>query len=197
MAEKVEPTAGGDPDENEVEDTLGLQQGLSPHDIDMPEEPEVIDVETEVWRDGVWVDRSIGQMTLIPTGCDKPVFCNPYENLVQFRPALPRDMERESNLLAQWQKNLWISRRDAQQRIDEGLNIPEVDKRIADDIPFLLAAQGIPEVQGVGQTAGMMPGADGQQGAAAETANPAQGAKPPAKQGAARPPPNGRSGKGV
>ncbi len=173
---------------------------LPPHDIDLPEEPEEIQVVSRVWNPelGEFTDLQMGKMLLIPTGCERPEYLSPYENEVTLKPSLPRDVEKESNLYAQWQQNQWVSRRWVQEHLDQDINIPEVDKEIADDIPFILAAKGMPDpTQQVAQTAGMDPGSNN--GAPLPPGpGPGRGNKVTAGDNlASKAPPNGAAGSGV
>ena len=137
---------------------------LSPHDIDIPEEPVTIPVTIMTWdaQTQQFVRDNLGVKTLVPTGCTSPVYLNPYETTVEIKSALPRDRERDSNLYAQWQQNGWLDRHHIMKRLEIGENPIEVDKAIADDIPFLLAIQGKQDpTQQVAQTPGMQPNQPG------------------------------------
>lgn len=134
---------------------------LPSHQIDVPEEPERVHVKTMIFNPatGGYEEKDLGQLLLIPTGCEEPEFFSPYENAVSFRSPLPRDKEREANLYALYQQNGWASRNWIRKNLDEDLSNPEhLDKEIADDIPIILALQGKPDVAtGAAQT----PGTDG------------------------------------
>ncbi len=183
--------------ENEVE---AQPEQLPPHDIDIPEEPEKVNVVARIWnpQTRAYEEKNLGELLLIPTGCERSEVVSPYENSVKLKSALPRDVERDSNLYATWQKNGWVDRHWVMEKLDEGINVNEVDKRIADDIPFLLAMQGMPDpTQQVAQTAGMAPGSNN--GAPLPPGpGPGRGNKFAAGDNmASKAPPNGAPGKGV
>jgi hypothetical protein len=137
---------------------------LAPYDIDIPEEPEKVRVVVQEWDPltRAFLSRDMGLMTLVPTGCRRPIYLSPYENKVSLRSALPRDKEKDTNLYATWQQNGWIDRHLAMEKLEEGINIQQVDKRIADDMPFILALQGKPDSTGqVAQTNGLQQPGDG------------------------------------
>ena len=147
----------GDPEDPEVPIPK-----LTDHQIDIPEEPEKIRVITQVWDDasGGFVEKDLGELTLVPTGCEEPTMFSPYENTVSFRSPLPRDKERDANLYAMYQSNGWASRAWIRAQLDEDFaDDLELDREIADDIPVILAIQGKPDMSGgaagVGQTEGM------------------------------------------
>lgn len=173
---------------------------LSPHDMDIPEEPMTLPVSVMTWnpKTRTFDTENLGSIQIVPTGCDRPRYLNPYDNRVTLKSALPRDMERASNLYVQWQTNGWVSRRWVQEHLDEEINIRQVNKELADDIPFLLALQGKPDPTAqVAQTAGVQDG---------DTTSPINGAPAPAVAGPGRgnrhvagdnmatPPPNGAAG---
>lgn len=142
-----------DPDD----DVLVQPPQLASHQIDVPEEPERVRVVTQIWNAAAsaFQEVDLGELMLIPSGCEEPEFLSPYENAVSFRSPLPRDKEHEANLYALYQQNGWASRPWIRKNLDEEIDDIQVDKEIADDIPVLMALQGKPDLSsGVGQTAG-------------------------------------------
>jgi hypothetical protein len=135
---------------------------LPTHQIDLPEEPELIRVTTNVWDPvtGSFVMRDLGEMLLVPTGCEEPEYLSPYENTVYFRSALPRDKAVDANLYAAYQKMGIASRDWIRDNMDEDFDNMLEDKRIADDVPILMALAGKAENSGVAQTAGLEGGGD-------------------------------------
>jgi hypothetical protein len=151
---------------------------LASNQIDIPEEPEEVDVVLAVYANGQWTDTPMGKMLLVPTGCEEPEELSPYESIVSLRSALPRDKEKDMNLFQAYRNNGLVSREWIRENLDEDIDGKIEDKRIADDIPVMLAMQGIPETGGVAQTAGMDPGQPG--------AGSNNGAPLPAKPGPGR-----------
>jgi len=148
------------PKELEKEPEVKPEQ-LAPHDIDLPEEPETIQVTIRQMNPVTleWSERDLGEIKVVPTGCKRPCYLNPFKNEVTFKSPLPRDKEKDTNLMKAWQDAGWVSRRFCQDNLDEGINPMVEDKQIADDVPFLLAMQGKPDpAGGVAQTAGLDPG---------------------------------------
>lgn len=137
------------------EDVQVTPPKLQPHDIDIPEEPETVRVVTLVFNReaGQLVEKDLGEMLLVPTGCEAPTRVSPYQTTVTMRSALPRDKQLDANLYAAYQTNGWASRRWIQQRLDEDIDPDEVDAEIADGLPLLLELQG-KGAAGVGQTNG-------------------------------------------
>jgi hypothetical protein len=131
---------------------------LAPHQVDIPEEPETVRVITQVWNAamGVFEEQDLGELLLIPTGCEEPEFLSPYENSVCFKSALPRDKQIDANLYGAYQKMGIVSRDWIRENSDEEIDGVLEERRIADDIPVLMAMQGKPtEAGGVAQTAGL------------------------------------------
>lgn len=148
---KEEPT---DPEED-VEVPIPK---LASHQIDIPEEPETVRVITQLWdaSQGKFIEEDLGELLLIPSGCEEPEYLSPYENTVSFKSALPRDKQIDANLYGAYQKMGTVSREWIRENSDEEIDGVLEDKRIADDIPILLAMQGKPDVSsGVAQTAGL------------------------------------------
>ena len=173
---------------------------LAPNDMDIPEEPETIRVTRRWWNPETqtFVEEDLGKQEVVPTGCKRPRYLNPFANIVVFRSPLPRDKEKDSNLYAQWQTNGWVSRHWVMNKLDEDINPAIMDKGIADDIPFLLSMKGQPTA-GVAQTAGMAPPGDNNGAPLPPGPGPGRGNKfaPGDGLGGANPPPNGGVGSGV
>jgi hypothetical protein len=142
-------------DAPDPEDVQVTPPHLQPHDIDIPEEPETVRVITRVFNraTGQMEEKDLGEMLLVPTGCEAPERVSPYQTTVTLRSALPRDKQLDANLYAAYQTNGWASRRWIQQRLDEDIDADEVDAEIADGLPLLLELQG-KGAAGVGQTNG-------------------------------------------
>jgi hypothetical protein len=138
---------------------------LAQHDMDVPEEPEELDVVQLKFDEasGTWKEEHLGMMVLVPTGCDNPVYADPYESSVGTISALPRDKQAEANLYSLYQKQGWSSRDWIREKLQENINAKREDERILDDIPFLNLLAGKPAEApvGVGQTPGMTGGASG------------------------------------
>lgn len=175
---------------------------LPEHDIDVPEEPEEVEVMTQVWNpeSRTYEMKSLGKLLLVPSGCERPQALSPFESNIKFKSALPRDKAADANLYAMYQTNGWTSRHWVQENLDENINPAEVDKELSDDIPFLLQLQGKPAA-GVAQTAGLQPGAGSNNGAPLPPGpGPGRGntkEKMAAEAAGAKPPPNAAPGTGV
>lgn len=156
-----EPEVVTDKEEDDIDPETDIDvpvPKLPNHQIDIPEEPEKVTVVTKVWNENTkaFEEKNLGELMLVPTGCEEPEYVSPYENTVSFRSALPRDKERDANLYASYQQNGWISRRWARENLDEDIDSDKVEKELADDIPVILALQGKQDVaSGVAQTAGL------------------------------------------
>lgn len=156
LPDEPEPVSEKPTAETDPEATVVKPPQLAPHDLELPEEPEEVEIVSRVWNQETqtFAYVSAGKRLLVPTGCKRPEYLNPYETKVKLKSALPRDRERDANLYAQYQQNGWVSRRWIQERIEDEINIPQVDREISEDVPFLLALQGKVDVSGVGQTSG-------------------------------------------
>jgi len=133
---------------------------LASHQIDIPEEPERVEVITQVWNaaTGMFEEKNLGVLMLVPTGCEEPEFLSPYDNTVSFRSPLPRDKQVDANLHGALQKMGVVSREWIQEHTDEEIDPVLENRRIADDIPVLMALQGKqgdPTATGVAQTPGL------------------------------------------
>lgn len=130
---------------------------LAPTDINVPPEPELVRVVVQTWNPLTrsFEAEDLGEQLLVPTGCKRPDPLSPYETEVCLRSALPRDKERDSNLYAQWQNNGWISRHWAMEHLEEGINIPEIDRAIEEDMDLMQRLRGQVPAAGVAQTPGV------------------------------------------
>lgn len=148
-----------DPEDPEEKPPVAIPK-LASHEIDIPEEPEEVEIVQAVWDETsqAWIDLPPQTLLLVPTGCAFPEELNPFDTVVSLRSALPRDKEKDANLYQAYQKNNWVSRDWVREHLDEDIDSAKEDKRIADDIPINLASQGIPETSGVAQTPGLDPG---------------------------------------
>jgi len=136
---------------------------LAPNEIDVPDEPETHDVTLSEWDPikRTFVYRALGELKIVPTGCKRPDYLNPYENEVSFKSALPRDLQNDTNLYSAWQTNGWMDRHQIMKKLDQGIPIEATDKALADDIPFLMQLQGKAPAPGVAQTAGVQGDSNG------------------------------------
>jgi hypothetical protein len=176
---------------------------LQQHDLDIPQEPEQVDVNVQVWdpKTQTFVIKSLGSLLLVPTGCVRPEYLPPYETKASLKSALPRDRAADANLFAMYQTNGWMGRHTIMRKLDEGINIPAEDKEIADDIPIILAIAGKPDpAAGVGGTQGVPPTPGSNNGAPLPPGpGPGRGNKSAPGDNAAKPkpPPNAAPGTGV
>jgi hypothetical protein len=195
----AKPEAGEASAEDYEQEVEVKPEQLAPHDMDVPEEPIRVRVQMRVWDGQQYVMRDLGEQLLVPTGCDRPKYLDPHKTKVTLKSALPRDLEKDSNLYALWQTNGWVSRRWVQDHLDEDINPTVVNKEIADDIPFLLALQGKQDpAGGVAQTNGTQPG-DSNGAPLPPAPGPGRGNVYGAGDNLASgtPPPNGAPGTGV
>lgn len=161
------PAPQKEAEDEEYEQPVEAEQPqLQEHDMDIPEEPETVLVIVRVVdENGNWQEDNQGPRMLVPTGCDKPVFLNPYITKVSLRSALPRDRAEEANLYATYQTNLWMSRKTIMKRLDQGLQYEDETDNMEDDTPLILARAGTADPNSaaaqVGQTEGN--GGGGQQ----------------------------------
>lgn len=192
---------------------------LAAHDIDIPEEPELVRVVMRTWNPNTqsFVDVDMGEQLLVPSGCKSPKHLSPYENCVTLKSALPRDKEQEANLFSMYQRQGWVSRNWVREHLDEEIKGAEVDKEIADDIPFMQALNvggksgslgppgvggGVAQSPGLANADGISEPADGGEGAPMLRKTKGKREKPPTnplggKNGKAAPPPNAKPGSSV
>lgn len=187
------------PDEEYLEGVAVQAAQLPPHDIDIPEEPEEVQVIARIYDPnlGRFVEKDLGKLLLVPTGCDCPEYVSPYESTAKLRSALPRDLASDINNYTAMQTNGWVSRHWCMNALEQGLSPAEMDKQIADDIPFILNMKGTPDITAqVAQT----PGMQGDNNGAPLPPGPGPGrgnAFAPGDNMAASMPPNGGPGTGV
>lgn len=144
-----------------AEPPQAMPEQLADYDMDVPEEPEDVRVVVHTWNAQTqsFEKKDLGTKKLVPSGCNRPTYLSPYETAAKLKSALPRDKQLDTNLYASWQQNGWVDRHWIMEHLDEDINLVEVDKRIADDIPFLNALQGKPNQTGqVAQTSGLEKG---------------------------------------
>lgn len=151
-AEKVPPPdpALGEPtipqEPPKAKPAFGTDLKLPAKDIDLPEEPETVNLLVRVFNPETreWSVQSLGEEEVVPTGCERPVYLNPYESVVTLASPLPRDRVEETNLWTSWKNLGLVSRNWIRERMDEDLNSEEEDERIADDIRFYAALDNQP-----------------------------------------------------
>ena len=183
------------PDDYYDEEVHAPVPQLPAHDIQLPEEPEYVSVRQRNWDGQQYTELDQGLRALVPTGCDRPTYCSPYDSVVKLLSALPRDRAEQANLYATYQNNGWMGRHEVIKRLELGIQPNVVDKAIMDDAPILDALKGIPDpAQQVGQTNG------GSSNGAPPPPAPGPGRgnlKAPGDNMGGKQPPNGKPGVGV
>lgn len=96
-------------------------QKLPPNFINVPEEPEQVVVVKRYENPATLelVGMETETMFLVPTGCKKPQYLNPFETEVQFHDALPKDEHLRAQLYTIYQKNQWVDPQWVQDQIPE------------------------------------------------------------------------------
>lgn len=110
-----EPT----PEAPEIPPILKDPGQLKLADFDIPEEPEDVDV-VQTWlhpETGEVLSRTTVKKTLVPTGCLRPVYLNPFETEIAFGSPLPKDDVLEATLYEQYQRNGWVDEVWVRQKI--------------------------------------------------------------------------------
>lgn len=90
-------------------------------EIDFPEEPEEVEI-TQRWvhpqTQQLLEEEKMVRM-LVPTGCNRPQYLNPYDTKVEFPDPLPKDEALRATLYEQYQRNQWVDPEWCQDRIPE------------------------------------------------------------------------------
>lgn len=101
-------------------------------DIDIPEEPERVEMR-RVWSHpvtGEIVETEVINQFLVPTGCYRPQYLNPFENEVEFHDALPKDEALEAQLFLMYQQAGWVDAEWCQDNIPRIANSKmEINRR--------------------------------------------------------------------
>ncbi len=90
-------------------------------ELDIPEEPEMVDLEEKYVHPvtGEVVDIVIRHMELVPTGCRRPMYLNPFENEVFFNDVLPKDEAMQAELFGMYLDRGLVDIEWCQERIPE------------------------------------------------------------------------------
>lgn len=89
--------------------------------IEVPEEPEHVHVTQHLVHPstGEVLGSQTTPMFLIPTGCKKPVYLNPFDNEVDFLDVIPKDQALQAQLFEMYQRNEWVDAEWCQDHISE------------------------------------------------------------------------------
>lgn len=199
-ADGSKPSTPPAPAEPEPSKVKGAVMQLSAKDIDLPEEPEEVQVtirrlnpQTREWE---YIDD--GVQTLVPTGCENPRYADPYATKVTLSNPLPRDRAEETNLWKSWKDMGLVGRGWIRAHMEEDVDGKREDQDIADDIRFDSALKNPSIITDpfdseppAGAPAGVAPG-KGAKGVA-QTPGLAGGKPPPGKSIPQQPP--GATGK--
>lgn len=152
---EVPPPPPLPPDPNgphEEDDQGGLPKRLQikelPDDeIEIPEEPEEVEVTTR-WLHPQTQELLIVETkvrSLVPTGCTRPHYLNPYETTVDFQDPLPKDEALQATLFEQYQRNGWVDVEWCQERIPAiAKDKTNINRRIKRNPPPPVPAGGQP-----------------------------------------------------
>jgi hypothetical protein len=94
-------------------------------------------------------ERAVGEevMELIPTGCKRCDYLNPYSSEVVLNDTLPKDKQLQATLYETYQRNRWVSAKWVRRHIEE--IAPE-----ADQIEKELAEEDAKQTQAPAETTG-------------------------------------------
>lgn len=110
-----------------------MTQRMPDGEVDVPEEPERVTVVMRYLHPltGEVVAERSEEKFLVPTGCRRPQYLNPFESTVEFQDALPKDEALQSNLYQTYQTNGWVDSEWVQDRIPEiAEDVQELRKRM-------------------------------------------------------------------
>jgi hypothetical protein len=99
-----------------------ITPGIIPlHEIDIPEEPERVTVTLPYVNPDTqeYLFSDTKELFLVPTGCKRPAYLNPFENAVEFQETLPKDEALQAQLYQQYQQAGWVDEEWVRERIPE------------------------------------------------------------------------------
>ena len=147
-----------------------ITRHLPAGDIDMPEEPETVDIE-RVFLDpqsGQVVAREPVTMFLVPTGCRRPAYLNPFETKVEFLDVLPKDEALQAEIYEKYQRNNWVDAYWVQDQIAQiAADAVDIRRRMKASpvAPLSPAPVGamppVPDIAVLTSQAGQVPGVGG------------------------------------
>lgn len=90
-------------------------------ELDIPEEPEMVALEEKYIHPvtGEVVDIVVRHLELVPTGCRRPMYLNPFENEVFFNDVLPKDEAMRAELFGMYLDRGLVDIEWCQERIPE------------------------------------------------------------------------------
>lgn len=100
----------------------GVTPGMIPsQEIDVPEEPEKVTVTIPYVNPDTqeYMFSETKELFLVPTGCHRPAYLNPFESTVDFQETLPKDEAIQAQLYAQYQASGWVDADWVRERIPE------------------------------------------------------------------------------
>lgn len=103
--------------------------------IEIPPEPEKITLRR------VTIDPATGQektlsdevRDVVPTGCERHEYLNPYENEVILNDTVPKDKQIQADLYEKYQNNGWVSKRWVRKNLDEIEDPDQLETEIEDE----------------------------------------------------------------
>lgn len=129
--------------------TMRLPDG----EIEVPEEPENVEI-TMLYRHpetgDVVASRTVTKL-LVPTGCERPQYLNPFGSTVEFLDPLPKDEHLQAQLYQVYQQNEWVDAEWVRGKIPEiAPDADELAKRMKNREAAQNRMQPVMETQGAG-----------------------------------------------
>lgn len=125
-------------------------QPLPDGEVEVPEEPEMVDVVRQYLNPetGAIALTRTETLYLVPTGCKRPQYLNPFETKVEFQDVLPKDEALQAQLYAQYQENGWVDAYWCQEKIPEiAADAPDIRRRMKPEVEATLRLKAVQAVQ--------------------------------------------------
>jgi len=103
--------------------------------IELPAEPEKVTLRIVQYDTvtGNEISSTDTVVDVVPTGCERSEYLNPYFNTVLFNDTVPKDKQLVADLMEKYQKNGWVSKRWIRKQITEVEDPEAMEKEIEDE----------------------------------------------------------------
>jgi len=175
---------GAEPQQGPAEpEDDGLPPGARVHSLDMdeievPEEPEEVSI-VRKYLHPVTGEVALEEREtkfLVPTGCQRPVYLNPFETTVELPDPLPKDEMIQATLFEKYQQNGWVDEEWCRERIPEiAKDATAISKRMKKVKPPTPPEGGAQPGKPGGSANNVMGSVPGPMGGRPPTGNPEEG----------------------
>lgn len=106
---------------------------MSTEAIELPHEPEKVTLRVIQYDTATGIEVASEDVTIevVPTGCERSEYLNPYSNTVHFNDTVPKDKQVFADLMEKYQLNGWVTRHWVRKQIAEIEDPETMEKDVA------------------------------------------------------------------